>query len=70
MRTAIIFGVTGQDGSYLAELLLKKNYRVIGVSRRSSTDNTERLTEVLNNSNFTSSKRHRHCSFWARRKFF
>ena len=53
MRTAIIFGVTGQDGSYLAELLLKKNYRVIGVSRRSSTDNTERLTEVINNSNFT-----------------
>ena len=52
MRTAIVFGVTGQDGSYLAELLLEKNYRVIGVSRRSSTNNTERLTEVIDNNNF------------------
>ncbi len=52
MRTAIVFGVTGQDGSYLAELLLKKDYKVVGVSRRSSTDNTERLTEVLKNKNF------------------
>lgn len=43
MPTAIITGITGQDGSYLAELLLKKGYRVIGVARRSSTVNYERI---------------------------
>lgn len=47
MKTAIIFGATGQDGSYLAELLLQKQYRVIGVTRRSSTDNTERLEQAM-----------------------
>ena len=52
MKTAIIFGVTGQDGSYLAELLLEKNYTVVGIARRSSTDNTERLTHLLDNDNF------------------
>ena len=40
---AIIFGVTGQDGSHLADLLLEKNYQVIGISRRTSTDNTGRI---------------------------
>jgi len=40
---ALIFGVSGQDGSYLAELLLEKGYEVHGVVRRSSTDNRERL---------------------------
>ena len=40
MKRAIIFGITGQDGSYLAELLLKKGYTVHGVIRRSSTFNT------------------------------
>ncbi|MBM3179510.1 MAG: GDP-mannose 4,6-dehydratase [Chloroflexi bacterium] len=43
MPTAIITGITGQDGSYLAELLLKKGYNVIGVARRSSTVNYERI---------------------------
>jgi GDPmannose 4,6-dehydratase len=43
MRSAIIFGVTGQDGSYLSELLLEKGYAVIGVARRSSVDTKERL---------------------------
>jgi GDPmannose 4,6-dehydratase len=47
MPTALITGITGQDGSYLAELLLKKGYRVIGVARRSSTVNTERITNIL-----------------------
>ncbi len=42
-KKALIFGITGQDGSYLAELLLKKNYEVHGVKRRSSSLNTERL---------------------------
>lgn len=47
MPTALITGITGQDGSYLAELLLKKGYRVIGVARRSSTVNYERVQHLL-----------------------
>jgi GDPmannose 4,6-dehydratase len=42
-KTAIITGVTGQDGSYLSELLLSKGYRVIGLKRRTSTISTERI---------------------------
>ena len=49
---AIIFGVTGQDGSHLADLLLKKNYTVIGVSRRCSVDNTGRIKHLLNSDGF------------------
>lgn len=49
---ALIFGVTGQDGSHLADLLLSKNYDVVGVTRRSSTDNTSRIKHILNNSRF------------------
>jgi GDPmannose 4,6-dehydratase len=45
-RKALITGVTGQDGSYLAELLLKKGYEVYGVVRRSSSFNTERLEGI------------------------
>ena len=52
MKTAIIFGVTGQDGSHLADLLLEKNYQVTGVTRRTSTDNTIRISHILNNENF------------------
>jgi len=47
MPTAIITGITGQDGSYLAELLLQKGYEVIGVARRSSTVNFERIHHIL-----------------------
>jgi len=47
MPTALITGITGQDGSYLAELLLKKGYRVIGIARRSSTMNYERIQHIL-----------------------
>ncbi len=47
MPTAVVTGITGQDGSYLAELLLKKGYRVIGVARRSSTVNDERIRHLL-----------------------
>jgi GDPmannose 4,6-dehydratase len=47
MPTALITGVTGQDGSYLAELLLKKGYTVIGVARRSSTVTSERIAHLL-----------------------
>ncbi len=46
MKTALITGVTGQDGSYLVELLLKKNYVVHGVKRRSSSFNTGRLDHI------------------------
>jgi GDPmannose 4,6-dehydratase len=47
MPTALITGITGQDGSYLAELLLSKGYRVIGVARRSSTVTYERIDHLL-----------------------
>jgi len=46
---AIIFGITGQDGSHLADLLLEKQYQVVGVCRRSSVDNTERIKHILDN---------------------
>src|SRR6266516_2550920 len=46
-RTALITGVTGQDGSYLAELLLAKGYTVVGVVRRTSHDSYERIGHLL-----------------------
>ena len=46
-RTALITGITGQDGSYLAELLLEKGYRVVGMTRRSSTDAMERVAHIV-----------------------
>ena len=45
-KTALITGITGQDGSYLAELLLKKGYEVHGIKRRSSTFNTSRIDKL------------------------
>src|SRR3954470_18113209 len=45
-KKALITGITGQDGSYLAELLLKKGYEVHGIIRRSSSFNTERLDDI------------------------
>jgi GDPmannose 4,6-dehydratase len=47
MPTALITGVTGQDGSYLAELLLAKGYRVVGVVRRTSHDSYERIQHLV-----------------------
>jgi GDPmannose 4,6-dehydratase len=47
MPTALITGVTGQDGSYLAELLLPKGYRVVGVVRRTSHDSYERIQHLV-----------------------
>ena len=44
---AVIFGITGQDGSYLAELLLRKGYEVIGVTRRVSVDTSTRISHIL-----------------------
>lgn len=48
MRTALITGITGQDGSHLADLLLEKGYRVAGIVRRSSVDQSERIGHLLN----------------------
>ena len=47
MKKALITGVTGQDGSYLAEFLLKKNYKVYGIKRRSSSFNTDRIDKIF-----------------------
>ena len=46
MPTALITGITGQDGSYLAEFLLEKGYRVVGMVRRASTENFERIAHL------------------------
>lgn len=57
LNKALITGVTGQDGSYLAELLLEKGYEVHGIIRKASTFNTARIDHIINNSekypNFT-----------------
>jgi GDPmannose 4,6-dehydratase len=46
MKKALITGVTGQDGSYLAELLLEKGYEVHGIKRRASSFNTQRVDHI------------------------
>ncbi len=51
-KTALIFGITGQDGSYLAEFLLKKNYIVHGLKRRTSILNTSRIDHLYNNKKY------------------
>ena len=45
-KIAVIFGVSGQDGSYLAEFLIKKNYSVIGITRSTSRKNLYRLDKL------------------------
>ena len=52
MKTALVTGITGQDGSYLAELLLSKGYRVVGLKRRTSLISTDRLDHIYNNPMF------------------
>lgn len=51
MKTALITGITGQDGSYLAELLLENGYLVHGIKRRSSSINTQRIDHLYNHPN-------------------
>jgi len=51
-KKALITGITGQDGSYLAELLLKKGYEVHGIIRRSSSFNTGRIDHIINNKKY------------------
>ena len=60
MKRALITGITGQDGSYLAELLLEKGYEVHGVIRRSSTFNTSRIEHLYNDPHEKNSKFHLH----------
>ena len=52
-KVALIFGITGQDGSYLSELLLNKNYIIHGVKRRSSSVNTHRIDHLFDSLNFS-----------------
>ena len=52
LKTALITGITGQDGSYLAEFLLKKNYIVHGIKRKSSSFNTSRIDHIYENKKF------------------
>lgn len=52
MKKALITGVTGQDGSYLAELLLEKGYKVYGVQRRSSIPNSERINHIYDHPDY------------------
>lgn len=52
MKKALITGITGQDGSYLAEFLLDKGYKVTGIKRRSSVNTSERLNNVIGHPNF------------------
>ena len=60
MKIALITGVTGQDGSYLAELLLEKGYEVHGIKRRASSFNTERIDHVYEDSSIHDDRFHLH----------
>ena len=53
MKTALITGITGQDGSYLAEFLLEKGYAVHGITRRASISNTARIDHLLKENSIT-----------------
>ena len=54
LKKALITGVTGQDGSYLAEFLIKKGYIVHGIKRKSSSFNTSRIDHIIENKKFKS----------------
>ena len=63
-KIALIFGITGQDGSYLAEFLLNKGYEVHGIKRRTSLFNTQRIDHIyqdphVKNNNFILSNKYR-----------
>ena len=51
-KVALVTGITGQDGSYLADFLLEKGYKVIGLKRRSSEIHTKRIDHIFKNPNF------------------
>jgi len=52
MKKSLLTGITGQDGSYLAEILLEKGYEVHGIIRRSSSFNTGRIDHIINNEKY------------------
>ena len=56
MKVALITGITGQDGAYLAEFLLKKGYEVHGLKRRSSLFNTDRIDHIYEDPHIPSAK--------------
>ena len=60
MKRAVITGITGQDGSYLAELLLDKGYEVHGLIRRSSTFNTDRIDHIYQDPHTLGTRLHLH----------
>jgi len=60
MKKALITGITGQDGSYLAELLLSKGYEVHGIKRRASSFNTERIDHIIEDSSVNDRQFHLH----------
>tara|TARA_B100001093_G_C26857519_1_gene1028169 strand:+ start:5743 stop:6861 length:1119 start_codon:yes stop_codon:yes gene_type:complete len=60
MKKALITGITGQDGSYLAELLLSKDYEVHGIKRRASSFNTERIDHIYEDPLFNNTRFHLH----------
>ena len=51
-KKVLILGVTGQDGSFMAKLMLDKNYSVFGLVRKSATGNLHNINEILSNRNF------------------
>jgi GDPmannose 4,6-dehydratase len=55
-KRALLTGITGQDGSYLAELLLSKGYEVHGIIRRTSTFNTDRIDHIYQDSHIAGAK--------------
>src|ERR1700743_3759429 len=60
MKTALITGITGQDGSYLAELLLSKGYTVHGIKRRASLFNTQRIDHIYEEPHLENARLHLH----------
>ena len=60
MKKAFITGITGQDGSYLAELLLDKGYEVHGLKRRSSSFNSDRINHLFEDPNIGGKRLHLH----------
>ena len=60
MKRALITGITGQDGSYLAELLLKKGYEVHGIKRRASQFNTQRIDHLYQDPHVPEPRLHLH----------
>ena len=61
MKKALITGITGQDGSYLAELLLSKKYEVHGIKRKSSSLNTERVDHIYEDPHSNNNSFFMHC---------